>query len=66
MKPLEKIRFWLIIVWFAALIIFVGASAQAGTGFMILTQPYFWLAIVIITVLCVGAYFLLKWNMERK
>ena len=25
MKPLEKIRFWLIIVWFAALIIFVGA-----------------------------------------
>ena len=66
MKSLERVRFWILIVWFAAIIIFVGAGTTAGTGLAILTQTSFWLAVVIITVLCVGAYFLMKWNLERK
>jgi hypothetical protein len=66
MKPLERVRFWIIIVWFAAIIVFVGVATRLGTGLLILSQPSFWLAVVIISILCVGAYFLAKWNLGRK
>lgn len=65
MKSIERVRFWLLVIWFAAIIIFVGAATQAGTGLMIFGSLYFWLAFVVITVLCVLVYFILKRNLEK-
>jgi hypothetical protein len=66
MKSLERIRFWLLVIWFAAMIIFVGFAMQAGTGFLIFTNINFWYFFVALTVLCVVAYYLLKRTMGKK
>ena len=66
-KMLKLMRFWLFgtfLIIFVAALMFVGGAM--GTGFAILGQLNFWIAFIVAGGLCVAAYYIYKWNLEKK
>ena len=66
-KRLNLMRFWLFgtfLIVISAILIFVGGVL--GTGFAILGQLNFWLAVILIAVLCVICYYVYRWYLGRK
>ena len=64
---LKMMRFWLfgtfLIIW-VAVTIFVGGAM--GTGLAILGKLNYWLAFIIVAILCVVWYYIYKWYLNRK
>jgi hypothetical protein len=75
-KKLKLMRFWLFgafAIFFVAVTVFFGAIAQAigiAVGNMsalaVFTYPFYWVFVVVLVVLCVGAWYLYKWYIDRK
>jgi magnesium-transporting ATPase (P-type) len=66
-KMLKLMRFWLFgtfLIVFVAALIFVGGAM--GTGLLLLKQPMFWVAFLVVAVLCVAWYYIYKWYLGRK
>ena len=65
-KMLGLMRYWLfgtfIIIW-TAMTVYVGAAI--GTGIAILGHPNYWIAVVVSGVLCVAAYYVYRWWLDR-
>jgi len=65
-KKLKLMRFWLFGTF---LIIFIAATTYVGgalgTGLLIFGQVRFWLAFIITAILCVAAYYVYKWYLEK-
>jgi len=60
-------RFWLFgtfLIVFVAALVYVGGAL--GLGLAILGQFNFWLAFIIAGVLCVAAFYVYKWYLEKE
>ena len=73
-KKLRLMRFWLFgafAIFFAAVTVYFGVIAQAvgliiSENTSIFTNIYYWIFLVILALLCVGAWYLYKWYIERQ
>ena len=73
-KKLKLMRFWLFgtfVIFFAAMTVYFGTITQAvgiafGTGSSIFTNMYYWIFVVVLALLCVGAWYIYKWYLGRK
>ncbi len=66
-KMLRMMRFWLFgtfLIVFVAVTVYAGGAVGLGT--MILREPFYWLAMIVAAILCVAAYFIYKWYLNRK
>ena len=73
-KKLKLMRFWLFgafAIFFAAVTVYFGAIAQAvgviiNENTSIFTNVYYWIFMVILALLCVGAWYIYKWYIGRQ
>jgi uncharacterized BrkB/YihY/UPF0761 family membrane protein len=73
-KKLKLMRFWLFgafAIFFAAVTVYFGIIAQAvgviiNENTSIFTNIYYWIFIVILALLCVGAWYIYKWYIGRQ
>ena len=76
-KKLRLMRFWLFgafAIIFAAVTVYFGAIAQvfglvinkSPSPLAVFTNVGYWVFIVVLALLCVGAWYLYKWYLERQ
>jgi uncharacterized BrkB/YihY/UPF0761 family membrane protein len=75
-KKLKLMRFWLFgafAIIFAAVSVYFGYIAAAfslpftgGSSLSIFTNVSYWIFVVILALLCVGAWYFYKWYLGRK
>ncbi len=73
-KKLKLMRFWLVgtfAIFFAAITIYFGALAQVvgvvvNANNSIFTNLYYWIFIIILALLCVGAWYIYKKYLDKK
>lgn len=66
-EKLKLMRFWLFgtfVIVFAAVSVYVGGVLK--TGLLIFTQTRFWIAMLIVAVLCIAWYYIYKALLSRK
>ena len=66
-KKLKLMRFWLFgvfVIIFAAVTVYIGGAV--GLGLLIMREFNYWLAMIGTAILCVLAYYLYKWYLNRK
>ena len=73
-KKLKLMRYWLFgafAIFFAAVTVYFGMIAQAvgviiNENTSVFTSIYYWIFIVFLSLICVGAYYFYQWLIERK
>ncbi len=73
-KKLKLMRFWLFgtfVIFFAGVTVYFGVIAQAvgviiDTNISIFTNMYYWVFVVVLALLCVGAWYIYKWYLGRQ
>ena len=73
-KKLKLMRFWLFgtfVIFFAGITVYFGVITQAigiafNTNTSIFSSMYYWIFMIVLALLCVGAWYIYKWYLGRK